>query len=174
MKTIGVFLSIVLFSTMSLAAEKESVVDKATTATKKAANKTVAAAKGLVDKTPAENAVRYVPNGKLVKVEKDEVKIQTPKGGVVEVELNLRGELAEASGNMADSDDLIPGKGLLSLRDAVSAAKKAGKAPKGEWSLEYGMINGWYYEFQEYKNGSEFEYLVSAKDGNLLKEKKDN
>ncbi len=124
--------------------------------------------------TVPTNPLQFVPNGKLLQSEGKEYKIQTPEGSVVEVELNRKGELDEASGDLAEKDVFVPGQGLLALDQALNAVKEQGKSPSGEWSLEYSMIRGWYYEFNEKLNGQEIEYLVSAKDGKILKEKIDN
>lgn len=122
----------------------------------------------------APNPLQYVPDGKLVQSEKNEYKIQTPEGSVVEVEFNRKGELSEASGDLVEKDVFVPGNGLLSLDQALSAVQSQGKSPAGEWSLDYSMMRGWYYEFNEIVNGQEVEYTVSAKDGKILKEEIDN
>lgn len=124
--------------------------------------------------TAAPNPLQYVPEGKLLEAEKNEYKIQTPDGSVVEIEFTRKGELSEASGDLVDKDVFVPGQGLLSLSQAVEAIKEQGKNPVGEWSLEYSMLRGWYYEFEEILNGQKMEYVVSAKDGKILKSKIDN
>lgn len=118
-------------------------------------------------------AVKMV-GGKLIKEDGDEYSIQTAKGTVVEVELNNDGTVDEASGDsVAGGDAFAPGGGMLSLADAVAALKKAGKNPTGDWSYEKSMINGWVYEFEGVENGKSMEYAISAKDGKLVKDKRD-
>lgn len=122
----------------------------------------------------APNALKFVPEGKIVNQDENEFKVQTPNGGVIELEFDRKGELSEASGDSIENDVFVPGKGLLTLAEAKQAISKAGKSPSGEWSLDYSMVRGWYYEFNEFVDGNEVEYTVSAKDGKLLKEKVDN
>lgn len=115
----------------------------------------------------------YVPGGKIIKAGKTEYKIQTPSGGVVEIDLNKKGELEEASGNSVENDVFAPGSGLVTLEAAAKTLKDTGKTPKGEWSLEKEKVNGWVYELESYVNNKKMEYKVSAKDGKLLSEKVD-
>lgn len=118
--------------------------------------------------TTTEDALRLVPGGKLLSEKPDEIKIQTPNGGVVEVEFNRNGKLDEASGNSVELDLFIPENGLLSLKDAVIALKKEGKIAVGDWSIDNNMISGWYYEFEGFESGKKMDYTLDAKTGKLV------
>ena len=121
----------------------------------------------------AEDALKLVPGGKVVAEKAEEVKVQVPNGGIVEVEFQA-GKFEEASGDSVEHDIFIPGQGLLSLKDAVEAMKKAGKTPVGEWSLDNSFLKGWHYEFEGHENGKKMDYIVDAKSGKLLDAKVDD
>lgn len=117
-----------------------------------------------------DQALKYVPGAKVLRDDGYEFKLQTPKGTVVEVELNRDGSLDEASGkSIAAGDVFIPGEGRISLADALSALKKEGKVPRGEWSFEKSMLKGWVYEVEGMEDGKEMEYKIDAKTGKLVK-----
>lgn len=120
-----------------------------------------------------KEALKYVPNGKVEAVEKNEAKVRTSGGTIVEVEFDRNGNLEEASGDMASKDTFVPGNGLLSLTDAVAAMKKAGKNVDGEWSLEKDFARDWEYEFEGFENGKSMEYTLNAKTGKITGTKED-
>lgn len=117
--------------------------------------------------------MKMVPNSKVLLEEKDEVKLQTADGGTIEIEFDRKGAFEEASGKNVDKDTFNAPNGLMSLKDAVAAAKKAGKTPVGKWSLEKGLLTGWTYEFKGVENNKEMEYMIDAKTGELKKSKTD-
>lgn len=119
-------------------------------------------------------ATKMVPNAKIIKEDGNEFDLQTAKGTVVEVELNRDGTIDEASGDsVAGGDEFAPGAGMMTLAQAAEALRKAGKNPTGDWSFEKSMMHGWMYEFEGMENGKKMEYGISAKDGKLVKEKRD-
>lgn len=124
--------------------------------------------------TVKENALKYVKEGKVVHEKDNEVKVQTKAGTIVEVEFKNDGTLEEASGKALDQDIFEPGNGLISLKDAREALKKAGKTPVGEWSFDNSLTKGWNYEFEGFENGSKIDYVVDAKNGKLLESRIDN
>ena len=120
-----------------------------------------------------ETAVKMVPGAKLVVEDGHEFKFQTAKGTIVEVELHRDGSIDEASGDVALNDIFHPGRGLLTLTDAINALKKAGKSPVGDWSFEKSMLHGWIYEFDGIENGKEMEYAIDATNGKLVIDRRD-
>lgn len=121
-----------------------------------------------------ETAMKYVKDAKVVQEKNNEVKLQTTNGTIVEVEFKNDGTLEEASGKALDKDMFEPGNGLMSLKDALAAIKKAGKEPVGEWSLDESLTKGWNYEFEGFENGQKMDYVVDAKSGKLLESRIDN
>lgn len=119
------------------------------------------------------DALKFVPGGEVLSSKNNEFIVKTKQGTQVEVELNNDGTLDEASGNLAQKDEFVPGMGLLSLADAVKAMKKAGKEVQGEWSLDKDMLRDWEYEFEGFENGKSFEYTMNAKTGELVKSEAD-
>lgn len=118
---------------------------------------------------------KYVPNATLVKEKKDEVKVKTSTGTFVKVAFAGDGSFEEASGNTATSGDiLLPGMGLLSLKEITDALAKMGKSSSGEWKLEKEFLSGWVYEIDGTEKGQKMEYKVDAKTGQLLKEEKED
>lgn len=117
--------------------------------------------------TISDDALKYVPGGKVLSQKADEVKVQSPNGSVVEVEFKS-GKFDEASGNAVDQDIFVPETGMLSLKDAVAALKKEGKVAVGEWSIDNNIIKGWHYEFEGFEQGKKMDYVVDAKTGKLL------
>jgi uncharacterized membrane protein YkoI len=116
-----------------------------------------------------------VPGGKILKTQKNEKEIQTPKGSIVEVEFSSSGVFEEASGDALTAGDvLVPGGDLLTLQAAQEAVVKAGKSPQGDWSLEKSFLHGWVYEFEGVEKGQKMDYFVDAHSGKILKEKKDD
>lgn len=116
----------------------------------------------------SDEALSYIPGGKVVAEKKDEVKVQGPNGSIIEVEFNRSGKFDEASGDSVDQDVFVPGNGILSLKEAVTALKKEGKSAVGEWSIDNSMIRGWYYEFEGFEAGNKMDYTLDAKTGKLL------
>lgn len=116
----------------------------------------------------AAEALKYVANGKVVAQEHDEIKIQTPNGGIIEVEFTNQGAFEEASGKDASADSFTPPNDLVPLSQALAGLKKAGKEASGDWSLDYSRNTGWYYEFEGFENNQEMEYIVDAKTGKFL------
>lgn len=121
----------------------------------------------------AKKALKYVPEGTVQMVERDEFTIKTKSGSIIEVELNRDGSLDEASGEMAQKDDFVPGNGLISLSQAVKALQKEGKTVEGEWSLDKDFLRDWEYEFEGVEDGKQYEYTVNAKTGKLIKSEAD-
>jgi len=80
-----------------------------------------------------KNAMKIVPGGTVERTEGDEATVKTTAGTLMEIEFNRDGTLDEASGDMATKDNLVPGNGLLPLKDAVAALEKNGKKAEGEW-----------------------------------------
>lgn len=116
-----------------------------------------------------------VPGGTVVKHEKNDYDLETPGKTIVEVELTKDGAVDEASGDASHNGDVfVPGDGRMSLTEAVEALKKAGKTATGEWSFEKKLTGGWVYELDGTEKDQRMEYEVSAKDGKILSEKKDN
>lgn len=127
----------------------------------------------LADPDIKKEAIKYVPAGTLEVAERDEAKVRTAQGTIVEIELNRDGSLDEASGELAQKDTLTPGQGLLSLTEAVAAMKKHGKNVEGEWSLDKDFLRDWEYEFEGMENGKEHEYSLNDKTGKLIESKPD-
>lgn len=124
-------------------------------------------------KTASEQALQFVPKGKIVQEKPDEIKVQTTGGGIVEVEFANNGDFEEASGNSVDQDTFIPPHGLVPLATAAQAVKGTGKSLSGKWSLDKSLMSGWHYEFEGYENGNEMEYTVDAKTGKYVSAKVD-
>lgn len=120
-----------------------------------------------------KTALKVVPGGTVERVDRDEVTVKTAAGTIMEIEFNRDETLDEASGDMASKDTLVPGNGLMSLKDAVAALEKAGKKAEGEWSLDKDFMREWEYEFEGYENNQKYEYVINAKTGELLKSKRD-
>lgn len=118
---------------------------------------------------------KYVPDSTLVKEKKDEVKVKTAAGTLIEIEFSSDSTFEEASGDAANSGDiLVPGQGLLSLKEITEALTKLGKVPSGEWKLEKEFLSGWVYEIESTEKGVKMEYKMDAKTGQLLKEEKED
>ncbi|MCO5114562.1 MAG: PepSY domain-containing protein [Bdellovibrionaceae bacterium] len=122
----------------------------------------------------SSQALLYVPGGQVVVLERDEVKVQTTNGTIVEVEFTRKGVFEEASGKNASSDNLTPPNALVPLATALQGLQAAGKQAAGEWSLESSLRYGWHYEFDGYENGVEMEYIVDATTGAFVKAIADN
>ncbi len=122
----------------------------------------------------ADRENQYVPGGQVVQQKSDEIVVKDPKGNLIEIEFTISGTLEEASGNSVTEDTFEPGEGMLSLSEIVSKLKAGGKSLSGEWSYEHGFVSGWYYEVQEFVNGREIEYLVSAKTGEIISTQQDD
>lgn len=135
---------------------------------------TTAYAKKASETQLKESLTKLIPQSKVVKKDGDEYEVMTPKNTVVEVELNRDGTVDKASGDAAvGGDTFVPGSGMISLADAVESLKKSGKSAAGDWSYKKSFTNGWVYEFEGLENGKEMEYQVSAKDGSLVKDRRD-
>lgn len=119
-------------------------------------------------------ALKLVPGGTVVEAKKDEVKIKTQAGSLVEIEFSRSGELDEASGDAMDSDSFIPGKGHKSLSEVSSELKKQGYQVSGDWSYESGFMKDWHYEVDAFKDNQNLELIVDAKTGKVTKSKIDN
>ncbi|GEM_PF-1627388 len=121
-----------------------------------------------------ESLTKLVPESKVVKKDGDEYEVMTPKNTIVEVEFNRDGSVDEASGDAAAvGDAFVPGNGMISLAEAIESLKKSGKTAAGDWSYKKSFTNGWVYEFEGLENGKDMEYQVSAKDGSLVKDRRD-
>lgn len=120
-----------------------------------------------------KSALKLVPGGTVEHTKGDEATVKTTAGTFIEIEFNRDGSLDEASGDMATKDNIVPGNGLLSLKDAVSSLEKNGKKAEGEWSLDKDFMREWEYEFEGFENNQKFEYVINAKTGEFLKSEKD-
>lgn len=116
----------------------------------------------------SDEALKYIPGGKVVSEKADEVKVQGPNGTIIEIEFNRSGKFDEASGDSVEQDVFVPGNDILSLKEAVAALKKEGKSAVGEWSIDNSMIRGWYYEFEGFEEGKKMDYTIDGKSGKLL------
>lgn len=121
----------------------------------------------------SEDALKYVPGGTIVKLKKDEAKVKTPNGGVVELEFKRNGELDEASGDMAEADTFIPGADYLPLEKITQAVKKQGYQLRGDWTYEKGFMKDWRYEVDVFHENREAELVVDAKNGKVLDRRND-
>lgn len=115
----------------------------------------------------SQEALKAVPGGKILSEKKEEVKVQTPSGSVVEVEFNREGKLKEASGNSI-GDNFVPGGEVKPLKEIVASLQANGKEVAGDWSLDKHMIKGWRYEIGGTENGKPVEYEVDARNGKVL------
>lgn len=124
---------------------------------------------GVVLASHGEKALKYVPGGTVVSEKKDEFKIKTANGKIVEVELDRNGKLDEASGYSIE-DQFVPGGDLKPLNEVVAMLQKEGKNLTGEWSFDRSTTRGWYYEFDgQDEKGRDLEVKVDAKTGNIIK-----
>lgn len=115
-----------------------------------------------------------VPNGELVKDEKDEKHFKTKAGTIVEFEFDRKGNFDDASGDMAlNGDEFTAHEGNMSLKQITDKLTKEGKKLTGEWKYQNKFLNGWIYELEGMADGKEVDYYVSAKDGKIIKEKVD-
>ncbi len=116
------------------------------------------------------NPAALVPGGKISEQTKAEIHITTAAGTVIDIELDMDGELEEASGNAAEKGDIFePGDKLVSLKVAVEQLKKAGKTLQGEWTFEETDEHGWVYDIEGVEKKAPVDYIVSAESGKLLK-----
>lgn len=120
------------------------------------------------------SALKYVPGGSVVELKKDEVKVKTPTGSLVEIEFNRSGELDEASGDAIESDVFIPGNNLKTLSEISKTLKDQGYQLSGDWSYESSFMNPWHYEVDAFKDGQSFDVEVDAKTGKVTKSKIDD
>ncbi|WP_413558346.1 PepSY domain-containing protein [Bdellovibrio sp. HCB209] len=133
-----------------------------------------AQAKKADDAQIRESLLKIVPEAKVVRQDGHEYKLTTVKQTLMEVEFNRDGSIDDASGDAAAAGDVfVPGNGMLTLAQALESLNKAGKTPSGDWSYKKSFMHGWVYELEGFENGKKMEYLISAKDGALVKEKKD-
>ncbi|WP_413574889.1 hypothetical protein ACLVWU_11645 [Bdellovibrio sp. HCB290] len=133
-----------------------------------------AQAKPTEDAKNRESLTKIVPAGNIVRQDGHEYKLTTSKNTLMEVEFNRDGSIDEASGDAAGAGDvLVPGEGRKTLEEVVKSLNVAGKKPSGDWSFKKSFIHGWIYEVEGFEGGKKMEYLVSAKDGSLIKEKQD-
>ena len=113
---------------------------------------------------------KLVPGGKIVEKTKIDIKIKTKAGTNIEIGIDDDGEMEEASGSAAHKgDEFEPGNKLVSLKVAVDNLVKAGKAVQGEWTFEKSEEGEWIYDIEGEENKKPVDYIVSAKDGKLLK-----
>lgn len=124
---------------------------------------------------PTSDPTELVPGGQVVQLSKREVKVKTPKGTIIEVDFLTNGNFEEASGdNVASGDVLVPGAGLLELKEIFQRVSKDGIKPVGEWSLENSLLHGWTYEFNGFENGRKMEYEIDAATGKILSSRIDD
>ncbi len=113
---------------------------------------------------------KFVPGGKIVEQSKIDIKIKTKAGTNIEIGIDDDGEMEEASGTAAHKgDEFEPGNKLVSLKVAVDNLVKAGKTVQGEWIFEENEEGEWIYDIEGEENKKPVDYIVSAKDGKLLK-----
>ncbi|WP_413581899.1 hypothetical protein [Bdellovibrio sp. HCB288] len=133
-----------------------------------------AQAKSATDKQMRESLTKIVPQGNIVQQDGHEYKLTTARNTLMEVDFNRDGTIDEASGDAAETGDaLVPGEGRKSLEEVVKSLNVAGKKASGDWSFKKSFTHGWIYEVEGFEGGKKMEYLVSAKDGSLIKAKKD-
>lgn len=120
------------------------------------------------------SALKYVPGGAVVELKKDEVKVKTPTGSIVEIEFNRNGELDEASGDAIESDVFIPGNNYKNLSEISKMLKDQGYQLTGDWSYESSFMKSWHYEVDALKDGQSLELEVDAKTGKMTKSKIDD
>lgn len=120
------------------------------------------------------SALKYVPGGAVVELKKDEVKVKTPAGSLVEIEFNRNGELDEASGDAIESDVFIPGNDYKNLSEISKTLKDQGYQLSGDWSYESSFMKPWHYEVDAFKDGQSYEVEIDAKTGKILKSKIDD
>lgn len=121
-----------------------------------------------------EEALKYVPGGTVVQAKKDEVKVRTAKGSVVEIEFTRSGEFEEASGDMIESDVFVPGNEYFTLEKVAGLVKAQGYTLKGDWSYEKKFMRDSRYEVDALQNNLEYEIIVDAKTGKILEERLDD
>lgn len=121
-----------------------------------------------------EDVVKFVPGGTVVHSKKDEVKVQTAKGSIVELEFKRNGSLDEASGDMIEQDVFIPGEGNLELEKIVSNLKSEGYQLKGDWSYDKSWIKGWHYEVDAILNKEHLELTIDARSGKIVSSELDD
>lgn len=113
---------------------------------------------------------KLVPGGKVLEQSKIDIKIKTKAGTHIEIGIDDDGEMEEASGSAAHKgDEFEPGNKLVSLKVAVENLVKAGKSVQGEWIFEENEEGEWIYDIEGEENKKPVDYIVSAKDGKLLK-----
>lgn len=117
----------------------------------------------------ADKALTYVPNGKVQSTEKDEVKVKTANGTIVEIEFTSSGEFEEASGDVIESDIFVPGDKLKTLAEIATLLKDQGYKLKGDWSYDKGMVDPWHYEVEAIQDGKEVDVKIDAKTGGVFK-----
>lgn len=114
--------------------------------------------------------VRLVPGGKVTMQKDGEAQVTTPAGTLVDIELDMDGELEEASGSSAEKGDVFePGEKMITLKAAVESLKKAHKTLQGEWTFEESEEFGWVYDIEGVEKKAAVDYIVSAESGKLLK-----
>lgn len=116
------------------------------------------------------DAAKLVPEGKIVSQKADEIKVKTKSGTVVEIGVDMDGELEEASGGAAEKGDVFePGEKLITLKAAVETLKKAGKTLQGEWIFEENEEGEWVYDIEGVEKKAAVDYIVNATNGKLMK-----
>jgi len=121
-----------------------------------------------------EDALKYVPGGSVVENKKDEVKVRSPQGGIVELEFKRNGKLDEASGDMIELDSFVPGENYLPLDRIAASLKEEGHQLRGDWSYDKGFMKDWRYEVDTIQNNERFELVVDAKTAKILDKRIDD
>ena len=122
----------------------------------------------------SDMALKFVPGGSVVELKKDEVKVKTPAGSLVEIEFDRKGELEEASGDAIENDIFVPGKSYKNLSEISKTLKDQGYQLTGDWSYESSFMKDWHYEVDAFKDGQNLEIEVDAKSGKMTKSKVEN
>lgn len=126
------------------------------------------------EKIVIENKSPYVPGGVIVVDTPNHKKVKSAENTLVEVFLDSKGGLEKASGGMLEKEEFDPGQGMMNLKAAAAAAKKAGAEISGQWAFEKNNRGNWVYEFEGKREGKEVEILINPRTGRIDSEEVDD